>query len=158
MSVAIFQPFCICCHSCWTQKMTSILGRSGTATAPPCWPPFRSTATLLSTWASWGTSTTYFTLLFMITLQNYLSAFLLKSIFSTIFVFLFLLHSPDDLLNALNEGISRADVIITSGGVSMGEKVWWHSTKCTHPVVVLWLTDTLWWRNNTSADFSWKKI
>lgn len=33
------------------------------------------------------------------------------------------LHSPDDLLNALNEGISRADVIITSGGVSMGEKV-----------------------------------
>ncbi|XP_014905002.1 gephyrin b isoform X7 [Poecilia latipinna] len=30
--------------------------------------------------------------------------------------------SPDDLLNALNEGISRADVIITSGGVSMGEK------------------------------------
>ncbi|XP_036841154.1 gephyrin isoform X4 [Oncorhynchus mykiss] len=31
-------------------------------------------------------------------------------------------HSPDDLLNALNEGISRADVIITSGGVSMGEK------------------------------------
>eukprot|EP00063_Salmo_salar_P025633 XP_014000468.1 PREDICTED: gephyrin isoform X13 [Salmo salar] len=32
-------------------------------------------------------------------------------------------HSPDDLLNALNEGISRADVIITSGGVSMGEKV-----------------------------------
>lgn len=31
--------------------------------------------------------------------------------------------SPDDLLNALNEGISRADVIITSGGVSMGEKV-----------------------------------
>ena len=35
-------------------------------------------------------------------------------------------HSPDDLLNALNEGISRADVIITSGGVSMGEKVWPH--------------------------------
>lgn len=32
-------------------------------------------------------------------------------------------YSPDDLLNALNEGISRADVIITSGGVSMGEKV-----------------------------------
>uniref|UniRef100_A0A3Q4HYZ4 Gephyrin n=1 Tax=Neolamprologus brichardi TaxID=32507 RepID=A0A3Q4HYZ4_NEOBR len=32
---------------------------------------------------------------------------------------------PDDLLNALNEGISRADVIITSGGVSMGEKVQW---------------------------------
>ncbi|OWK09541.1 hypothetical protein Celaphus_00006071, partial [Cervus elaphus hippelaphus] len=32
------------------------------------------------------------------------------------------LNSPDDLLNALNEGISRADVIITSGGVSMGEK------------------------------------
>ncbi|KAK2104361.1 hypothetical protein P7K49_018217 [Saguinus oedipus] len=31
---------------------------------------------------------------------------------------------PDDLLNALNEGISRADVIITSGGVSMGEKGW----------------------------------
>ncbi|XP_042318463.1 gephyrin isoform X9 [Sceloporus undulatus] len=31
--------------------------------------------------------------------------------------------NPDDLLNALNEGISRADVIITSGGVSMGEKV-----------------------------------
>ncbi|XP_041814079.1 gephyrin b isoform X4 [Chelmon rostratus] len=30
--------------------------------------------------------------------------------------------NPDDLLNALNEGISRADVIITSGGVSMGEK------------------------------------
>ncbi|CAB1335493.1 unnamed protein product [Coregonus sp. 'balchen'] len=30
--------------------------------------------------------------------------------------------SHDDLLNALNEGISRADVIITSGGVSMGEK------------------------------------
>lgn len=35
-------------------------------------------------------------------------------------------YSPDDLLNALNEGISRADVIITSGGVSMGEKVWPH--------------------------------
>ncbi|XP_074854999.1 gephyrin isoform X17 [Carettochelys insculpta] len=33
-----------------------------------------------------------------------------------------LLDCPDDLLNALNEGISRADVIITSGGVSMGEK------------------------------------
>lgn len=32
-------------------------------------------------------------------------------------------HSPDDLLSALHEGISRADVIITSGGVSMGEKV-----------------------------------
>ncbi|XP_036448639.1 gephyrin isoform X4 [Colossoma macropomum] len=30
--------------------------------------------------------------------------------------------NPDDLLNALSEGISRADVIITSGGVSMGEK------------------------------------
>ncbi|XP_063078306.1 gephyrin-like [Engraulis encrasicolus] len=30
--------------------------------------------------------------------------------------------NPDDLLNALTEGISRADVIITSGGVSMGEK------------------------------------
>ncbi|KAJ8270051.1 hypothetical protein GJAV_G00109810 [Gymnothorax javanicus] len=30
--------------------------------------------------------------------------------------------NPDELLNALNEGISRADVIITSGGVSMGEK------------------------------------
>ncbi|XP_012691075.2 gephyrin b isoform X7 [Clupea harengus] len=30
--------------------------------------------------------------------------------------------NPDDLLNALNEGISRADVIITSGGVSLGEK------------------------------------
>ncbi|XP_026097089.1 gephyrin-like isoform X3 [Carassius auratus] len=30
--------------------------------------------------------------------------------------------NPDDLLNALNEGITRADVIITSGGVSMGEK------------------------------------
>uniref|UniRef100_A0A673IY93 Gephyrin-like n=1 Tax=Sinocyclocheilus rhinocerous TaxID=307959 RepID=A0A673IY93_9TELE len=30
--------------------------------------------------------------------------------------------NPDDLLNALHEGISRADVIITSGGVSMGEK------------------------------------
>ncbi|XP_060789588.1 gephyrin a isoform X23 [Neoarius graeffei] len=30
--------------------------------------------------------------------------------------------NPDDLLNALNEGISLADVIITSGGVSMGEK------------------------------------
>uniref|UniRef100_A0A671Q067 Gephyrin n=1 Tax=Sinocyclocheilus anshuiensis TaxID=1608454 RepID=A0A671Q067_9TELE len=30
--------------------------------------------------------------------------------------------NPDDLLNALNDGISRADVIITSGGVSMGEK------------------------------------
>ncbi|XP_016098340.1 gephyrin b isoform X4 [Sinocyclocheilus grahami] len=30
--------------------------------------------------------------------------------------------NPDDLLNALNEGISRADVVITSGGVSMGEK------------------------------------
>lgn len=36
---------------------------------------------------------------------------------------LLLFCSPDDLLNALNEGISRADVIITSGGVSMGEKV-----------------------------------
>lgn len=35
----------------------------------------------------------------------------------------FVSSSPDDLLNALNEGISRADVIITSGGVSMGEKV-----------------------------------
>ena len=35
----------------------------------------------------------------------------------------FFFSSPDDLLNALNEGISRADVIITSGGVSMGEKV-----------------------------------
>ncbi|XP_051500271.1 gephyrin-like isoform X5 [Myxocyprinus asiaticus] len=30
--------------------------------------------------------------------------------------------NPDDLLNALNEGINRADVILTSGGVSMGEK------------------------------------
>ncbi|XP_055042443.1 gephyrin b isoform X1 [Paramisgurnus dabryanus] len=30
--------------------------------------------------------------------------------------------NPDDLLNALNEGINRADVIITSGGVAMGEK------------------------------------
>ncbi|XP_029937647.1 gephyrin a isoform X1 [Myripristis murdjan] len=30
--------------------------------------------------------------------------------------------NPDDLLSALHEGISRADVIITSGGVSMGEK------------------------------------
>uniref|UniRef100_H3BZS9 Gephyrin n=1 Tax=Tetraodon nigroviridis TaxID=99883 RepID=H3BZS9_TETNG len=30
--------------------------------------------------------------------------------------------NPDDLLSALNEGISRADVIITSGGVAMGEK------------------------------------
>ncbi|XP_056620276.1 gephyrin b isoform X5 [Triplophysa dalaica] len=30
--------------------------------------------------------------------------------------------NPDDLLNALNEGINRADVIITSGGVSLGEK------------------------------------
>ncbi|XP_046711893.1 gephyrin-like isoform X6 [Silurus meridionalis] len=30
--------------------------------------------------------------------------------------------NPDDLLNALNEGISHADVIVTSGGVSMGEK------------------------------------
>lgn len=39
-------------------------------------------------------------------------------------IFLLVLScSPDDLLNALNEGISRADVIITSGGVSMGEKV-----------------------------------
>lgn len=38
-------------------------------------------------------------------------------------VFAFVFSSPDDLLNALNEGISRADVIITSGGVSMGEKV-----------------------------------
>ncbi|CAG03546.1 unnamed protein product [Tetraodon nigroviridis] len=34
----------------------------------------------------------------------------------------FVFHSPDDLLSALNEGISRADVIITSGGVAMGEK------------------------------------
>lgn len=33
------------------------------------------------------------------------------------------IFSPDDLLSALNEGISRADVIITSGGVAMGEKV-----------------------------------
>lgn len=40
-----------------------------------------------------------------------------------VFVSLCPTHSPDDLLNALNEGISRADVIITSGGVSMGEKV-----------------------------------
>ncbi|XP_051951553.1 gephyrin b isoform X5 [Xyrauchen texanus] len=30
--------------------------------------------------------------------------------------------NPDDLLNALNEGINRADVILTSGGVCMGEK------------------------------------
>lgn len=89
MSVAIFQPFCICCHSCWTQKMTSILGRSGTATAPPCWPPYRSMATPLSTWASLGTSTTYFTSLFMITLQNYLSAFLFKCIFSHNFLAFF---------------------------------------------------------------------
>lgn len=37
----------------------------------------------------------------------------------------FVFHSPDDLLSALNEGISRADVIITSGGVAMGEKVRW---------------------------------
>lgn len=37
--------------------------------------------------------------------------------------------SPDDLLNALNEGISRADVIITSGGVSMGEKVQWQKVQ-----------------------------
>lgn len=35
----------------------------------------------------------------------------------------FVFSSPDDLLNALNEGINRADVIITSGGVSLGEKV-----------------------------------
>ncbi|XP_077587288.1 gephyrin a isoform X1 [Stigmatopora nigra] len=34
--------------------------------------------------------------------------------------------NPDDLLSALHEGISRADVIITSGGVSMGEKVSHH--------------------------------
>ena len=38
--------------------------------------------------------------------------------------------SPDDLLSALHEGISRADVIITSGGVSMGEKVTLHP--CFH--------------------------
>ncbi|XP_043929875.1 gephyrin isoform X15 [Protopterus annectens] len=37
--------------------------------------------------------------------------------------------NPDDLLNALNEGISRADVIITSGGVSMGEKTL-HPASC----------------------------
>lgn len=43
-------------HSCLTQKTTSILGRSGTAIAPPCWPPSRSTVTLPSTWASWETS------------------------------------------------------------------------------------------------------
>lgn len=47
----------MCPGSCWTQKTTSILGRSGTATAPPCWPPSRSTATPPSTWASWETST-----------------------------------------------------------------------------------------------------
>lgn len=46
-----------------------------------------------------------------------------------LYVYFFMPHSPDDLLNALNEGISRADVIITSGGVSMGEKVWWQSKK-----------------------------
>lgn len=40
------------------------------------------------------------------------------------------LCSPDDLLNALNEGISRADVIITSGGVSMGEKVQFSQQLC----------------------------
>lgn len=53
--------------------------------------------------------------------------------------FFLMFHSPDDLLNALNEGISRADVIITSGGVSMGEKVRWQlagTSQC--------FTDTLW--------------
>lgn len=55
-------------------------------------------------------------------------------------------HSPDDLLNALNEGISRADVIITSGGVSMGEKVCNQGErKCTHSITALCFTDTLWW-------------
>lgn len=51
-------------------------------------------------------------------------------------VFFFVPCSPDDLLNALNEGISRADVIITSGGVSMGEKVREGRMLC--------FTDTLW--------------
>lgn len=41
----------------------------------------------------------------------------------------FVFHSPDDLLSALNEGISRADVIITSGGVAMGEKVRWRQSR-----------------------------
>lgn len=36
--------------------MTSILERSGTAIAPPCWPQFRNMATPLSIWASWETS------------------------------------------------------------------------------------------------------
>ncbi len=65
-------------------------------------------------------------------------------------------HSPDDLLNALNEGISRADVIITSGGVSMGEKVWWQNWKSTRPIVALCFTDTLWYRRERQPLF-WSK-
>ncbi len=54
-SSVFFLP--ICRGSCWTQKTTSILGKSGTAIVPPCWPLSRSTATPPSTWASWETST-----------------------------------------------------------------------------------------------------
>lgn len=46
----------LCRGSCWTQKTTSILGRSGTAIAPPYWPLSRSMATPPSIWASWETS------------------------------------------------------------------------------------------------------
>lgn len=44
--------------SCWTQRMTFILGRSGTVIVPPYWQRFRSMATPPSIWASWETSKT----------------------------------------------------------------------------------------------------
>lgn len=53
----------------------------------------------------------------------------------------FVFHSPDDLLSALNEGISRADVVITSGGVAMGEKVRWRQSR-----KIALFTDTQWQR------------
>lgn len=160
-SVSNFEFLHIYRRSCWTQKMTSILGRSGTAIAPPCWPLFRSTATPPSIWASWETSTSsclfsehfhtcYTSNIMFIILLYFLSVFLFPPLFPflllvvNVCVCFFVPHSPDDLLNALNEGISRADVIITSGGVSMGEKVWWQSKKCTHPIMALCFTDTLW--------------
>ncbi|XP_061036908.1 gephyrin isoform X3 [Eubalaena glacialis] len=46
--------------------------------------------------------------------------------------------NPDDLLNALNEGISRADVIITSGGVSMGEKICFQEASLTTVAGINW--------------------
>lgn len=44
--------------SCWTQRMTFILGRSGTVIVQPYWQRFRSMATPPSIWASWETSKT----------------------------------------------------------------------------------------------------